>query len=179
MKIIITESQLKKMMNEVGGYDDTNIMYQHGGSLQREMATMLNELGQIITSFVHNNENFVLSKEQVITFASNASRLIGKISDRMTDLEEEIVVDDDLRTEIVRFRSTLRKLSEYLGLLSNHFRDRSTGQPVMSGIGVDMTKEEMIDGIMNKIKSSMGDIRNFTFLLRDVNQRFIDRLQKS
>ena len=178
MKIIITETQLKKMVSEVGGYDDPMMMNVHSGVVQRELATMMNQLGEIWGSFVHNNANFELSREEVLTFTANASMLIGKISDRMGQLGDEILVDDDLRTEIVKIQSTLRKLSEYLSMLSGIMKD-GRGNMVRTGVGLEMTREDMIEGILGKIKDSMNELKYFITLLRDVNQRIINRLQKS
>lgn len=178
MKIIITESQLNKMMNEVGGYDDHMTMNVHSSILHRELADMMNQLGDILGSFVHHTQNDGLSKQQVLIFSANASMLIGNISKRMGELENEILVDDDLRFEVVKIKSTLKKLSEYLNMLSSITKGRD-GNNVRSGVGIEMSNEDMIEGITGKIKSSLDELRYFITLLRDVNQRIINRLEKN
>ena len=52
MKIRITESQLKRVVNEVGGYDDTDIMYTHAQELQSPLLQTLETTVEILNSFI-------------------------------------------------------------------------------------------------------------------------------
>ena len=52
MKIRITESQLNKVLNEVGGYDDTDIMNKHAQNIQGPLLQTLESTVEILQSFV-------------------------------------------------------------------------------------------------------------------------------
>ena len=52
MKIRITESQLSKVLNEVGGYDDKDIMNAHAQSIQAPLLQTLASTVEVLKSFV-------------------------------------------------------------------------------------------------------------------------------
>ena len=52
MKIRITESQLNKVLNEVGGYDDTDVMNNHAQSIQAPLLQTLASTVEVLQSFV-------------------------------------------------------------------------------------------------------------------------------
>ena len=43
MKIKLTETQLQKVLKEVGGYDSIDIMGMHGGSVQGEITRIVSQ----------------------------------------------------------------------------------------------------------------------------------------
>ena len=81
MKIIISESQLKRLMNEIGGYDTTDLMAHHGGDVQSTLLILFNQTASFISDLLVGIKSGEMDKENYLAFAHNISKKIkGRFS---------------------------------------------------------------------------------------------------
>ena len=136
MKIKITESQLKRVINEVGGYDDTDIMYTHAQSVQAPLLQSLMSTVEILNSFVQMAMEGNLENKQMITnYISNLNDKLSLDIEMINRLIGEIYLDTDFKDMMVEYRLSLKRLQNYLRLLYS--------KPQM-GMSFDMTKNDLI-----------------------------------
>jgi hypothetical protein len=67
MKIKITESQYKKIISEVGGYDDENMMSLHGGNIQGQLSRAISDTVNMLDVFINHLQDDNLSKTHLLT----------------------------------------------------------------------------------------------------------------
>ena len=73
MKIKITESQYRKLINEVGGYDDHNIMAAHGGHIHGALTRSIGDTVNLVGSFIEHLQSEELNKMNIMTAIANIS----------------------------------------------------------------------------------------------------------
>lgn len=166
MKIRITESQLKIIINEEGGYDDRNIMNIHAQSVQEPLLQTFAGTIEILKSFMDMSMMGKLNKENIKNFISN---LIPKLSmdiDMIDRLENEIYLDKDFKKVVIDYKISLKKLENYLRLLySGDF-----------GMVYDMSAQEIIKVILGEIEKLEGDVKNLSSMMQTVHSRYRNRL---
>jgi len=169
MKIKITESQLKRVINEVGGYDDTDVMYSHAQSVQAPLLQSLMSTVQILNSFVEMSMEGNLENKQMITnYISNLNDKLSLDIEMINKLIGEIYLDTDFKDMMIEYRLTLKRLQNYLRML---YSDR----PQM-GMSFDMTKNELIKAIMSQIEGMEDSIKRITGMFERVHGRYQGRL---
>lgn len=169
MKIKITESQLKRVINEVGGYDDTDVMYSHAQSVQAPLLQSLMSTVQILNSFVEMSMEGNLENKQMITnYISNLNDKLNLDIEMINRLIGEIYLDTDFKDMMVEYKLTLKRLQNYLKLLY-------TSKPQM-GMSFDMTKNELIKAIMGQIEGMEDSINKITRMFEKVHGRYQGRL---
>lgn len=169
MKIKITESQLKRVINEVGGYDDTDVMYSHAQSVQAPLLQSLMTTVQILNSFVEMSMEGNLENKQMITnYISNLNDKLNLDIEMINRLIGEIYLDTDFKDMMVEYKLTLKRLQNYLKLLY-------TSKPQM-GMSFDMTKNELIKAIMGQIEGMEDSINKITHMFERVHRRYQGRL---
>ena len=167
MKIRITESQLRKVINEVGGYDDKDIMSIHAQSVQSPLLQTLASTVETLNTFVEMSLSGNLENKQMITnFISNLTHKLNIDIEMINKLENEIYLDDDFKILIGDFKLALKKLQNYLRLLYS-------GD---TGLSYDMTKQELTMSILNQIESMGGMIFKMSKMFGTVHDRYRNRL---
>jgi hypothetical protein len=166
MKIRITESQLKRIVTEEGGYDDKNIMNIHAQSVLIPLLQTFGGTVEMLQSFIDMSMMGRLKKENIKNFVSN---LIPKLSmdiDMIDRLENEIYVDKDFKKMVKDYKISLKKLENYLRLLySGDF-----------GMLYDMTEQEIIKVILGEIEKLESDVKNLSRMMQMVHNRYRNRL---
>lgn len=166
MRIRVSESQLKNLINEVGGYDDTNIMGQHAQNVQGPLLHSFAETVDIIYSFMifSKSENF--TKQNALNFISNFSSKVDADIKMINDLLPEIYLDNDFVDIVKNYRYSLKKLNNYLKLL---YSNNST-------LSYDMTKDQIVDAINEQIVMIEDCIEEMSKMFGVVHSRYRSRL---
>jgi hypothetical protein len=166
MKIRITESQLKRIVTEEGGYDDRNIMNIHAQSVQEPLLQTFGGTVEILKSFIDMSMMGKLNKENLKNFISNLTTKLSMDVDMIDRLENEIYVDRDFKKVVKDYKISLKKLQNYLRLLySGDF-----------GMVYDMTEQEIIKVILGEIEKLEGDVENLSRMMQTVHNRYRNRL---
>ena len=166
MKIRITESQLKRIVTEEGGYDDRNIMNIHGQSVQKPLLQTFGGTVEILKSFIDMSMMGKVNKENLKNFISNLTTKLSMDIDMINRLENEIYVDRDFKKVVKDYKVSLKKLQNYLRLLySGDF-----------GMVYDMTEQEIIKVILGEIEKLEGDVENLSSMMKTVHNRYRNRL---
>ena len=169
MKIKITESQLKRVINEVGGYDDTDVMYSHAQSVQAPLLQSLMSTVEILNSFMEMSMEGNLENKQMITnYISNLNDKLNLDIEMINRLIGEIYLDTDFKDMMFEYRLTLKRVLNYLKMLY-------TSKPQM-GMSFDMTKNELIKAIMVQIEGMEDTINKITRMFEKVHGRYQGRL---
>ena len=166
MKIKITDSQLRKIINEAGGYDDSNIMNVHAQNVQSPLLHSFAETVDVIHSFMifSKSENF--TKQNAINFISNFSGKVDGDIKMINDLLPEIYLDDDFVEMVKKYRYSLKKLNNYLKLLYSN----------SSTLSYDMSKDEIINAIYEQIVMMEDSIEEMSTMFDVVHSRYRSRL---
>jgi 2-hydroxy-3-keto-5-methylthiopentenyl-1-phosphate phosphatase len=149
MKIRITESQLNKVLNEVGGYDDADIMNKHAQNIQAPLLQTLASTVEILQSFVEMAGKDKLENKEMI------DRLKG-----------EIYLDADFKDLVTEYKLSLKRIQNYLRLL---YSDKI-------GMSYDMTKTELIKSVLSQIESIEDMIEKMSLMFQSVHGRYRSRL---
>jgi len=166
MKIRITESQLKRIVTEEGGYDDRNIMNIHAQSVQEPLLQTFGGTVEILKSFIDMSMMGKLNKENLKNFISNLTTKLSMDIDMIDRLENEIYVDRDFKQVVKDYKVSLKKLQNYLRLLySGDF-----------AMVYDMTEQEIIKVILGEIEKLEGDVENLSRMMQTVHNRYRNRL---
>lgn len=169
MKIRITESQLKRVVNEVGGYDDRDIMYTHAQELQSPLLQTLATTVEILNSFIEMSMSGKLENKEMITnFISNLTHKLSLDIDMIDKFQDEIMLDDDFKELVIEYKLTLKRLQNYLRRLYSN----------RGGVNLsnEMTKQELIKSIMSQIESMESMIQRMTIMFERVHNRYRSRL---
>ena len=166
MKVRITESQLKRIVTEEGGYDDRNIMNIHAQSVQEPLLQTFGGTVEILKSFIDMSMMGKLDKENLKNFISNLTTKLSMDVDMIDRLENEIYVDRDFKKVVKDYKMSLKKLQNYLRLLySGDF-----------GMVYDMSEQEIIKVILGEIEKLEGDVENLSRMMQTVHNRYRNRL---
>ncbi len=167
MKIRITESQLSKVLNEVGGYDDKDIMNAHAQSIQAPLLQTLASTVEVLKSFVEMaGKGKLENKEMVTNFISNLTTKIDLDVDMIDRLKGEIYLDNDFQELVTEYRLSLKRIQNYLRLL---YSDKI-------GMSYDMTKTELIKSVLGQIESIEDMIEKMSLMFQSVHNRYRSRL---
>lgn len=166
MKILITESQLKRLINEVGGYDDPNIMNIHAGTLQQTLLQSLASTVNLLNSFLEFSSKGILKMEHLKHFISNLIPKINDDIDLINQLSGEIYLDEDFKNMVNNYKRSLKSLERYLRLL---YSDEY-------GLVFDMTENQIIQSMLERIENLSEDVNKLTSMFRSVQSRYRSRL---
>ena len=174
MKIKLTEIQLKRILNEVGGYDSVDIMASHGGLVHGEIsmrtATLIQMIQDISQKMVEGN----LSKHELLVGTYNLNSAINEYMERINILSNEVYIDDDFKKIIGSFLGGLKKIHNYLRLLVDVSQKKEFSG--ISGMGMDMTKDQLALNIAKKISPLQDHIEKMGDMIPTIVRRFTDRM---
>lgn len=180
MKIIITETQLKQIMNEVGGYDDKDTMLSHSGTLYGEIEIIVSNLIEKLNYILKGIHKKTMTKEQLIKYLEFYNSLLIENINRIGQLIGEVFLDDDFYDIIDKFRNALKELSEYLILLTgSEFRsfDKFAPKKLSFGLINDMTMDDVRIYLVKKLKEIEEDFLGMRNMFDDVERRYYGRFQ--
>jgi len=145
MKVIkLTESQLKRILNEVGGYDSVDMMASHGGLVHGEISMRTMNLIQMLQDISQKMMEGSLSKHELLVGTYNLNSAINEYMERINILSNEVYIDDDFSG--------------------------------MSGMGMDMTKDQLALNIAKKISPLQDHIEKIGDMIPTIVRRFTDRM---
>lgn len=178
MKIKIRDTQLNKLLNEVGGYDNPDIMGLHGGSVHGEITRIVIQTVEIIKDFSSHLTDEDLSKDQLMSGIVSLSDKIQSDIQRLGVLTQEIYIDDDFKSLMISYIQALQKVLKYFKLLSNITPVIIKGQPEMfvGGLGIDMGHSELSLEIAKKLASLGEYIESLGKMFQKVVNRFGRRM---
>ncbi len=178
MKIKIKESQLNNLLNEVGGYDNSDIMGLHGGSIHGEITRIVSQTVQFVKQFTENLAEGSLSKDQLMAGIVNFSEKIQSDIQRLGELSQEIYIDNDFKSLMISYIRALQKVLKYFKLLSNITPGIVGGQPELfgGGLGIDMSNSELSLEIAKKLASLGEYIESLGEMFQTVVNRFGRRM---
>ncbi len=178
MKIKIKESQLKKVLKEVGGYDTGDIMGIHAGSIHGEITRIIVQTADFIKHFTDNLVERSLSKDEMMAGVINLSEKIQEDIQRLTQLSQEIYIDDDFKSLMIAYIRALQKVLKYFKLLSNITPGIMGGEPEMfiGGLGIDMSNSELSLEIAKKLASLGEYIESLGEMFQKIVNRFGRRM---
>jgi hypothetical protein len=166
MKIIIKESQLKRLLNEIGGYDDPELMGQHGSDIQSTLLTLFNQTTTIIANLLNGIRSGNLKKENYLAFANNLSKKIDDDLNIIDSYIEEIFIDNDFKNSMINYRNALQNFQNVLRLIYDGGR----------GLGIEMTKNEIYRMLMGEVDKLSSVMEPLAQLFYQVHGRFRKRL---
>tara|TARA_R110000824_G_scaffold212354_2_gene398537 strand:- start:93 stop:632 length:540 start_codon:yes stop_codon:yes gene_type:complete len=178
MKIKIRESQLNKVLKEVGGYDAPEVMGVHGGSVHGEITRIVHTTVDFIKEFSEKLTDGSLSKEELMAGIHNFSEKIQLDIQRLGELAREIYIDDDFKSLVIAYVRALQKVLKYFKLLSNVSPGIVGGQPQMfgGGLGMDMSHSELSLEIAKKLASLGEYIESLGKMFQQIVNRFGRRM---
>lgn len=180
MKIIITETQLKQIMNEVGGYDDKDTMLSHSGILYGEIEVIVSNLIEKLNYILKGMYDKTMTKNQLIKYLEFYNSLIIDNIGRLNQLIGEVFLDDDFYNIIEKFIGALKELSEYLILLTgSEIRsfDKFAPKKLSFGLINDMTMEDVRIYLVKKLKEIEKDFLGMRNMFDDVERRYYGRFE--
>jgi N-acetylglucosamine kinase-like BadF-type ATPase len=166
MKIIIKESQLKKLLNEIGGYDDSELMGQHGSEIQSTLLSLFNQTTSIVANLLDGIKSGKLEKENYLAFAHNLSKKIDSDLNIIDSYVGEIFIDDDFKNSIINYRNALQNFQNTLRLIYDGGM----------GLGIEMTKNEIYRILMGEVDKLSSVMEPLAQLFYQVHGRFRKRL---
>ncbi len=178
MKIKITESQYRKIINEVGGYDDPEIMASHGGSVHGQLNRVISDTVNILGVFVEHLKSGELSKKDLMVGTFNLSDKFNDDIKIIKELSKEIYLDDDFKELVLNYMKATKKVLNYFRLLSGHSQAMMSGKPThfTYGLGMDMTNTELTLKISEKLASLGQYIEHLGEMFNTILRRYKGRL---
>ena len=180
MKIKLKESQLKRVLKEVGGYDDIFTMQSHAGNLQGELRHLTSETVNLLEEFIEGLQSGELSKDNIMAAIFNFGNKFQSDIKRLKELSQEIYVDDDFKNLIIGYSNTLQKILKYFKLLSDTSVSIHKGvpRPTLYGLGIDMSKEDLTLHVAEKLNTLGEHISKLGEMFYNVAGRYHRRLNQ-
>ena len=150
MKIKIKETQLNRVkhqlkLNEVGGYDSSDLMAFHGGMVQGEITLLVSKFVSILEALIDGLKSREMSKKVLLSGVLTLNQEIESNIKRLGELTSEIYIDEDFKTIMKSYIRALNKVSKFFKLLVDVRSGVYGGNIVtgITGIADNMTKEEL------------------------------------
>ena len=173
MKIKLTESQLKRVLKEVGGYDSPEVMATHAGPLHSVINGNTMELLMLVSKLASAVRDEELNRTELVNGIFNLNQKISDYVKNMPDFVREIYVDDDFKTVVKSFISALVKINKYFRMLVGS--GQNDGGTFYTGLSFDMTQDELEEQVAEQIATLTDRIQEMGMMIVTINQRFNDR----
>lgn len=173
MKIKLTESQLKRVLKEVGGYDSPEVMATHAGPLHSVISSQTMELLMLVSKLAQGIRDEELSKSELTNGIYNLNHKISEYIKQMPDYVKEIYIDDDFKTVLKTFISALVKINKYFRMLVGSGQDQEGS--FYTGLSFDMTQDELEEQVAEQIATLTDRIQEMGTMIMNIHQRFNDR----
>ena len=173
MKIKLTESQLKRVLKEVGGYDSPEVMATHAGPLHSVISSQTMELLMLVSKLAQGIRDDELSRTELVNGIYNLNEKISQYVHHMPEVTKEIYVDDDFKTVVKSFISALVKINKYFRMLVGS--GQNDGGTFYTGLSFDMTQDEIESQVAEQIATLTDRIQEMGMMIMTIHQRFNDR----
>lgn len=173
MKIKLTETQLKRVLKEVGGYDSPEVMATHAGPLHSIINGNTMELLMLVSKLASAVRDEELNRTELVNGIFNLNQKISDYVKNMPDFVREIYVDDDFKTILKSFISALVKINKYFRMLVGS--GQNDGGSFYTGLSFDMTQDELGLKVAEQIATLTDKIHELGEMIVSINQRFNDR----
>jgi len=173
------QSELNTMLNEVGGYDDHNIMAAHGGHIHGVLSRSISDTVGLIGTFTQHLESDEINKMNIMTATANLSNKFQQDINIINDLSGEIYLDDDFKELVIGYKSAMAKVLKYFRLLSGYSPGIMGGKPqnLSYGLGMNMSDSELRVVIAKKLMSLGEYIEKLGEMFTTILRRYKGRLE--
>jgi hypothetical protein len=167
-KVLVTEEQfqmlMKRITEEAAGYDDFDVMHQHGGTSIGMLVDTLTDLSQVFKGIVQmtSSENI-----EYVDFKENLEVAIDLISE-ITDIMKTVFRDFTERKTIRKGELLNRKLESFQGKLRTMI---NMGEELLS-------KENLIDRLIDLTENLGEYIVDYAMELKNADKTLRGRLDK-
>ena len=173
MKIKLTESQLKRVLKEVGGYDSPEVMATHAGPLHSVISSQTMELLMLVSKLAQGIRDEELNRSELVNGIYNLNEKISQYVHHMPEVTKEIYVDDDFKRIVKSFISALVKINKYFRMLVGS--GQNDGGTFYTGLSFDMTQDEIESQVAEQIATLTDRIQEMGMMIMTIHQRFNDR----
>ncbi len=173
------KSELNTMLNEVGGYDDHNVMASHGGHVHGALSRSISDTVGMMGSIIEHLQNDELTKTHIMTAIANLSNKYQEDIKLIKELSKEIYLDDDFKKLVVSYMNATSKVLKYFRLLSGYSTGIMGGKPtsLSHGLGMSMSDSELRLKVSEKL-SSLGEyIESLGEMFTTILRRYKGRLE--
>jgi hypothetical protein len=168
VKILVTEEQFQKLMKkiteEAAGYDDYNVMHQHGGASMSILIDTIRDLTEVFSGIVK------------MTRSSNIE---------YTDLKENLQLAIDLISEIMDvMKITFKDFTERKTIMKGeilHRKLESYQEKIRTMINMGeelLSKESLIERLIDLTLNVGKYMTDYTMELEKTHNRFTNRFDK-
>ena len=173
------QSELNTMLNEVGGYDDHNIMAAHGGHVHGALTRSIGDTVNLIGSFIEHLQSEELNKMNIMTAITNISNKLQEDIRIINDLSGEIYLDDDFKDLVREYRNAITKVLKYFRILSGYSPGIMGGKPqnLSYGLGMSMSDSELRVKVAEKLASLGEYIESLGEMFTTILRRYKGRLE--
>lgn len=168
VKVLVTEEQfqrlMKKITEEASGYDDFDVMLQHGGASMEMLHDTLTDLIKVFRGIIK-----ITSSENIeyIDFKENLEVAIDLISE-IEDIMKTVFKDFTERKTITKGEILRRKLESFQEKLR-----------IMISMGEELlSKENLIDKLIDLTGNLSRYIIDYAMELKNTDKTLRDRLDK-
>jgi len=162
MKLIISESQLRKVINEIGGFDDRKSMGRQSTLIQNNIllrvAGTINVLKEIIP--VINDEK--IDSETIVDLIEQLIEIVDENVNMVDAFIPEIYLDKDYKMAMIEYSEKLKKFIKKLEMIK--FISMDTNLSKLKSIFMDVV------GKMFEVYHNFGNLAN------KINMRYIKRM---
>lgn len=178
MKIKITESQYKKIINEVGGYDDQNVMASHGANVHGMISRSVSETIYMIAEIMKYLEDGEVGKMDIMAAVTNLSNKFSEDIKLIKSLSKEIFLDNDFKELVINYMNSTSKILKYFRMLSGYSAGIMGGQPtnLSYGLGMSMSDTELRSTVKEKILSLGDYLLELSEMFHTIVKRYASRL---
>ena len=179
MKIKLTETQIQKVLTEIGGYDSPDLMGMHGGLLQGEISMRVTQVVLMVQEMINALSEEELSKHQLMAGVHNLTMEIENHKDRLSELTKEIFIDEDFKSLMIAFLSTLNKITKYFKMLVSTRPGMLGGKQIagVTGLALDMGASELGLEIAKKLSMLGEHHENLGKMFASISDRYNRRLE--
>ena len=166
MKIKITESQFRRVINEVGGYDDKDTMQMHAQNVQVPLLQSFGSTVEFLNGFIILHNEGELTKNNILNFIEFLQEKLTSDIEIINKLGGEIYIDNDFRDIVNDYKKSLLRVQNYMRILYSE----------NSSMALDMTKEELSEMIIEQIYKLNDIFKKLGTMFGEVHSRYRKRL---
>ena len=145
----ITESDLvnivKRVINEVGGYDDFFQMKFHGGSVIGGLSKITDDIANLLNKIITMLGEKNIPKHKTVSTIAKMKNVLEIIKHNLEKIIEEIVGNDDLKKAVSDLTSEVERKINRLSVLGSYnpkfFDPEMPGG--LTGAGMEMPSQEL------------------------------------
>ena len=162
MKLIISESQLKKVINEIGGFDDKQSMGSHSSMIQNNISLKIIKTIDAMVTTKELLETPNITTENVIQIIDKLLEIFTDTSKMLDVFTPEIYLDKDYKDLLIKFNMKNKNFIKKLGMVKHISRGMSV-----------MEIKNILNGVIGSVMDSYTD---FSEIVNTINLKYINRM---